>query len=169
MPKFPAFDLEYNIIWNVCRLSCFICVWLFAALWTVPSRFLCPWDSPGKNIGLGCHSLLQGIFPMQGLNMGLLHCRQILYSLSPRETQVERRYQRKILKEVPQAKGKWYHVEIYLNFCTVILHLPVKSLILAITTMLYKAVFVQLFVSTGTCAISFSSDSEQALVQAMWI
>ena len=34
--------------------------------------FLCPWNSPGKNTGLGCHSLLQGIFPTQGLNLGLL-------------------------------------------------------------------------------------------------
>ena len=47
-----------------------------------PTRFLCPWNSPGKNAGVGCHSLLQGIFLTQGLNRGLLHCRQILYHLS---------------------------------------------------------------------------------------
>ena len=35
--------------------------------------------SPDKNTGEGCHSLLQGIFPTQGSNLGLLHCRQILY------------------------------------------------------------------------------------------
>ena len=39
-------------------------------------------DSTGKNPGGGCHSLLQGIFPIQGWNPGLLHCRQILYHLS---------------------------------------------------------------------------------------
>ena len=39
-------------------------------------------DSPGKNTGVGCHALLQGIFPTQGLNPGLPHCRQILYHLS---------------------------------------------------------------------------------------
>ena len=39
-------------------------------------------DSPGKNTGGGCHSLFQGIFPTQGSNLGLLHCRQILYHLS---------------------------------------------------------------------------------------
>ena len=39
-------------------------------------------DSPGENTGVGCHVLLQGIFPTQGLNPGLLHCRQILYRLS---------------------------------------------------------------------------------------
>ena len=39
-------------------------------------------NSPGKNTGVGCHTLLQGIFPTQGSNWGLLHCRQILYQLS---------------------------------------------------------------------------------------
>ena len=43
---------------------------------------LCPWDFPGKNTGVGCHSLLQGIFPTQGSKSGLLYCRQILYQLS---------------------------------------------------------------------------------------
>ena len=38
--------------------------------------------SPGMNTGVGCHPLLRGIFPTQGLNLGLLHCRQILYRLS---------------------------------------------------------------------------------------
>ena len=46
------------------------------------SRLLCPWDSPGKNTGVGSLSLLQGNFPTQGLNPGLLHCRWILYQLS---------------------------------------------------------------------------------------
>ena len=36
----------------------------------------------GKNTGVGCHALLQGIFSIQGLNPGLPHCRQILYHLS---------------------------------------------------------------------------------------
>ena len=39
-------------------------------------------DSPGKKTGVGCHALLQGIFPTQGLNSGHLHCRRILYHLS---------------------------------------------------------------------------------------
>ena len=47
-----------------------------------PARLLCPWDSPGKNIGVGGHSLPQGIFLAQGLNSSLLHCRQILYCLN---------------------------------------------------------------------------------------
>ena len=47
-----------------------------------PTSLLCPWDFPGKDTGVGRHFLLQGIFPTQGLNSGLLHCRQILYWLS---------------------------------------------------------------------------------------
>ena len=43
-------------------------------------------DSLGKNTGVGCHALLQGIFPTQGSNPGLLHCRQILYNLSQQES-----------------------------------------------------------------------------------
>ena len=43
---------------------------------------LCPWDSLDKNTGVGCHSLLHGIFLTQGSNLGLLHCRQILNCLS---------------------------------------------------------------------------------------
>ena len=45
-------------------------------------------DSPGKNTGVGCHALLQGIFPTQGLNPGLLYCRQFLYHLSHQESSV---------------------------------------------------------------------------------
>ena len=51
--------------------------WLFAIPWLYS-----PWNSPGKNTGVGSLSLLQGIFPTQGLNPGLPHCRQILYQLS---------------------------------------------------------------------------------------
>ena len=47
-----------------------------------PTRLFCPWNSPGKNTGVGCHFLLQWIFPAQGLNTDLLHFRQILYCLS---------------------------------------------------------------------------------------
>ena len=38
-----------------------------------PVQLLCPWDSPGKNTGVGCRFLLQGIFPTQGWNLHLLH------------------------------------------------------------------------------------------------
>ena len=47
-----------------------------------PTRLLCPWDFLGHSIGVDCHFLLQGIFPIQGSNPGLPHCRQTLYRLS---------------------------------------------------------------------------------------
>ena len=49
-----------------------------------PLRLLCPWDSPGKNTQVGCHALLQGIFPTQGLNPCLyISCigKWVLYQL----------------------------------------------------------------------------------------
>ena len=47
-----------------------------------PTRLLRPWDFPGKSTGVGCCCLLYGTFLTQGLNPGLLHCRQTLYCLS---------------------------------------------------------------------------------------
>ena len=47
-----------------------------------PHGLYSPWNSPGKNTGVGSLSLLQGIFPSQGSNPGLLHCGWILYQLS---------------------------------------------------------------------------------------
>ena len=50
------------------------------SLW--PHRLYNLWNSPGQSTGVGSLSLLQGIFPTQRLNPGLLHCRWILYELS---------------------------------------------------------------------------------------
>ena len=47
-----------------------------------PHGLYSPWNYPGQNTGVCSHSLLQGIFPTQGSNPGLLNCRQILYQLS---------------------------------------------------------------------------------------
>ena len=65
------------------------CVWLSAtprtiglySPWTSPGLYS-PWNSPGQKDGVASLSLLQGIFPTQGLNWGLPHCRQILYQVS---------------------------------------------------------------------------------------
>ena len=59
------------------------CVQLFATPWTIHS----PWNSPGQNTGVGSLSLLQDIFPTQGSNPGLPHCRRILYQLGHRVSQ----------------------------------------------------------------------------------
>ena len=66
-------------------LSRFSCVQLFATEWTVTPRLLCPWDSPGKNTGVGSHTLFQGIFPTQGLNPRLLHWLMGSLPLAPPE------------------------------------------------------------------------------------
>ena len=68
------------------KLSFLICVLSRSVLckpmdWTPPGSSV-QGDSLGKNTGVGCHALLQGIFPTQGSNPGLPHCRQILYCLS---------------------------------------------------------------------------------------
>ena len=66
-------------------------VQLFVTPWTVqPYKLLCACDSPGKNTGMGCHFLLQGIFSTQGWNLDLLHCRQTLYCLSHQEKRTAR-------------------------------------------------------------------------------
>ena len=59
--------------------------WVQVAQWYLtqwPHGLNGPWNSPGQNTGVGSCSLLQGIFPNQGSNSGLPHCRQILYQLS---------------------------------------------------------------------------------------
>ena len=74
-----------GIRWVEAKCCCHLVSRLYLTLcnfMTEPARLLCPWDFPGKNTGVVCHSLLQGIFPTQGLNPGLPHCRQILYQLS---------------------------------------------------------------------------------------
>ena len=57
------------------RKVCFSCSVMSDSLqpYAQVSRLLCPWNSLGKKTGVGCHFLPQGIFPTQGLNLGLLH------------------------------------------------------------------------------------------------
>ena len=57
-----------------------LCPTLAISYYSLPSS--CLWDSLGKNTGVGCHFLLQGIFLTQEPNPGLLHGRQILYQMS---------------------------------------------------------------------------------------
>ena len=56
----------------VCVLVAQWCPTLCNPMDCSPPRLPCPWNSSGKNTGVGCHSLLQGIFPTQGSNLGLL-------------------------------------------------------------------------------------------------
>ena len=69
--NFPGTNLRRSQYQYECVLSHISHVWLFVTLWTVVHRLLCPWDSPVKNTGVGCHFLLQGIILTQGSNPGL--------------------------------------------------------------------------------------------------
>ena len=79
-------DDENSAIYNYSRLGAEICICSSVRSFCVScsvvfnslqphglylTRLLCPWNSPGKNAGVGCHSLLQGIFLTQGLNLCL--------------------------------------------------------------------------------------------------
>ena len=75
------FSPAYSITHITCQSSSHVLT-LLQLHGPEPASLPCPWDSPGKNTGVGCHSLLQGIFPTQGSNLGLLHCRKILSWLS---------------------------------------------------------------------------------------
>ena len=80
--EFPAYRFKYHCY---CAVLCLVtpsCLTLCNPLDCSPPGSSVHGDSPDKNTRMGCHSLLQGIFPTQGLNPGLRHCRQILYHLS---------------------------------------------------------------------------------------
>ena len=81
-----------------------------------PARLFCPLNFPGKNTGVGCHSLLHGIFPTQGSNqclLHLLHCRKILYHLSHQGSPTFLSLYRK----GPSFTGKFvFHLQRYVYF-----------------------------------------------------
>ena len=72
-PNRELISWSWNHLYGVCVLSRFSRVQLFVTLWTVAHQAPLSMDSPGKNTGVGCHSLLQVIFPTQGLNLHFLH------------------------------------------------------------------------------------------------
>ena len=93
MRVFSGFSVLFR--WSICLSLCHCCVCMcvlatqscltFCDLMDgmEPTRLLYPWDSSGKDTGLGCHSLLQGIFPTQGSNPDLPHCTPILLPSEP--------------------------------------------------------------------------------------
>ena len=74
-----------------------------------PTRLLCLWNSLGKNTRVGCHFLLQGIFLTQGLNPGLLHCRQTLYHLSHQGSRIIWQLCFQYFEEPPYCFPWWLH------------------------------------------------------------
>ena len=85
---FFSFHSSHSPIYSQLLLKdmCVVCVSrsvLSDSLWPQGlNKLFCARSSPGKNTGVHCHSLLQGIFPIQRLNLGILSCRQIIYYLS---------------------------------------------------------------------------------------
>ena len=79
-----------------------------------PARLLCPWHSPGKNTRVGCHFLLQGLFPTQGSNLGLLQSRQILYHMSHQGRRLPYRLSFSEIKMSKRRLGN--HLPIRQNF-----------------------------------------------------
>ena len=85
--------LKPSILWITTNYGKFLCLVTQSSLtFCDPTDYSPPGssvlgDSPGKNTGVGCHALLQGIFPTQKSNPGLPYCRQILYYLSHRGSQ----------------------------------------------------------------------------------
>ena len=77
-----------------------------------PHGLYCSRNSPGQNTGVGSLSLLQGIFPTQGSNPGLPHCRRILYQLSYQGTMMKTIYLQKenlcLSKNIKGADMKWW-------------------------------------------------------------
>ena len=69
---FFLLDLSSSTTLLACMLSRFSHVQLFLTLWIVAHRLLCPWDSPGKNTAVGCHTSSRGSSPSQGSNLCLL-------------------------------------------------------------------------------------------------
>ena len=75
-----------------------------------PTRLLCPWDFPDKDTRVDCRFLLQGIFPTQGSNLGLPHCRQILYQLSYKGSTPSNQSEAQIMRQI--------EIMCYLTGCT---------------------------------------------------
>ena len=80
----PAWGISHLLLLRLVAKSCPTLCRLIG--WRPPVN--CSWDFPVKNTGVGCHFLLQGIFPTQGLNSHLLHCRRILYHWATRKAQI---------------------------------------------------------------------------------
>ena len=78
-----------------------------------PQGLYSPWNSPGQNIGVGSLSLLQGVFPTQESNQGLLHGRQILYQLSYQGSPTQRLNFVQVNKEIQsETRNSVYQNEL---------------------------------------------------------
>ena len=108
----------YPYLPSVCACSVSSSLWPHGLQ---PTRLLCPWNSPGKKTGVGCHFLFQGIFLTQGLNLCLcvsfISCfdRQILLPLSPLGSS-------NVLKKVLVKFSYAYCLSALLDYCKLMHH-----------------------------------------------
>ena len=84
---------------SCCCLVTKLCLTLCDSMACSPARVFCPWDFPGKNTGVGCHFLLQGIFLAQESNPCLLHWQADSLPLSHQEALQEPRKPHKCIRE----------------------------------------------------------------------
>ena len=80
-------SITWETLWKCWSLNC---VWLFVTPWTVTHQTPLSMEFSRQEYWVGCHSLLQRIFPTQGSNLGLPHYRQILHLLSQQRSPVLR-------------------------------------------------------------------------------
>ena len=81
-------------------------IYSFADPWTVTPQAPCPWDFPGKNTAVGCHSFLQGICSTQGLYLSLLHWKVDSIPLSHQRSPINQPYSKIKLKLNFRGKQK---------------------------------------------------------------
>ena len=104
---FPTQESNLRLLnWQTDSLPPCCCCWVTSVVsdsvqpyGLQPARLLCPWDSLGESIRVGCHAFFQGIFLTQGSNLGLLHWRWILYRWA---TKVKTR----IFWKLPDSQGE---------------------------------------------------------------
>ena len=101
------FALKWFLFLELCAwvLSCMAVSGSLRPYGLSPAGILSPWDSPDKNTGVGCHFLLQEIFPTKGSKLGFLHCRQALYHLS---------YLWVCVKLWLNERMGWWELEVYI-------------------------------------------------------
>ena len=109
--------------------------------WTTACQALCHRDSPGKNTAVGCHALLQGIFPTQGLNPGVSPCKQILYHLS---------YQGSSIKIISNYKDNKIFLK-HKNSAKVPYHEPLKKALIDGISQLKKE-WINYCIRTSRCS-----------------
>ena len=130
LPRLPPVSPQvsvsvYSIVWVSIHPLCVRAKWLPScptlcdSVDSSPTRLLCPWDSPGKKSGVGCHFLLQGIFLTQESNLHLwrlLHYRQILHPLAYQRTRRHRKISECICRVSPRYCLKIKEVTLLIFF-----------------------------------------------------